>query len=94
MAASKNGKGGGKSGKQVTIKGGAGQKPVTFQQGGLHQSTGTPPGQKIPAAKVAAAASGKLGPKAQKQAALAKMLAAGRKTAARNRKSSPKGGTS
>jgi hypothetical protein len=64
-----------------------GKTPVTFQKGGLHQSTGTPPGQPIPAAKMAAAASGKLGPKAQKQANLAKMLAAGRKTAARNRKS-------
>ena len=44
-----------------------GRKPITFQPGGLHQSTGTPAGQKISPAKHAAAASGALGPKAQKQ---------------------------
>lgn len=50
------------------IKGGKGQKPIRFHEGGLHASTGTPAGQKIPASKVAAAESGKDGPKAQKQA--------------------------
>lgn len=45
-----------------------GQKPIEFQKGGLHASTDTPAGDKIPAAKVAAAASGKLGAKAKKQA--------------------------
>jgi hypothetical protein len=72
--------------KKTTIKS-PGKKPVTFQAGGLHESTGTPAGQPIPAAKMAAAKAGKLGPKAQKQAVMATgLLAAGRKTAAKNRK--------
>lgn len=76
---------------KATIKS-PGRKPVSFTKGGLHKSTGTPQGQKIPAAKMAAAAAGKLGPKAKKQAVMAKgMLAAGRKTAASNRTSSKKG---
>ncbi len=57
-----------------------GKKPITFQPGGLHKSTGTPAGQKIPASKKAAALSGSLGPKAQKQANFAKnVLTGGRK---------------
>ena len=44
-----------------------GQKPIKFKQGGLHASTGTKPGAKIPASKHAAAKSGSLGGKAQKQ---------------------------
>lgn len=72
--------------KKTTIKS-AGKSPVTFEKGGLHRSLGVPQGQKIPAKKVAAAARGAYGPKAQKQANMAKgMLAAGRKTAAKNRK--------
>lgn len=72
--------------KTQTISGG-GKAPVTFKKGGLHESTGTPPGQKIPAGKVAAAAKGAYGPKAKKQADMAKgMLAAGRKTAAKKSK--------
>ena len=64
-----------------------GKAPVSFTPGGLHQSLGVPQGQKIPAGKMADAAAGKFGPKAQKQANLAQgMLAAGRKTAAGNRK--------
>jgi len=79
--------------KKTTISGKAGQKPVTFTPGGLHRSLGVPQGQKIPKAKVAAAARGDYGPKAQKQANMAQgMLAAGRKTAAKNRKGSPRGG--
>lgn len=75
-----------KSGK-VTIKGGKGQKAVSFQKGGLHRSVGVPEGQKIPASKMAAAKAGKYGAKAQKQADFAEgMLKAGRKTAAKNRK--------
>lgn len=63
-----------------------GRKPISFQPGGLHKSTGTPQGEPVPQAKMQAAASGKLGPKAKKQAALAKgLLAAGRKTAAKKR---------
>lgn len=45
----------------------SGQKPIHFKEGGLHASTGTPAGQKISPAKHAAAASGRLGPKAEKQ---------------------------
>lgn len=75
-----------KSGGKTTIKGGKGKKPDTFQKGGLHQSLGVPQGQTIPAAKMAAAKAGKFGPKAQAQANMATgMLAAGRKTAAKNR---------
>ena len=68
--------------KKVTISGGKGQEPVTFNRGGLHRSTNTPMGQKIPAEKMAAAKAGKYGPLAKKQANMATgMLAAGRKTA-------------
>ena len=64
-----------------------GKKPITFEKGGLHRSLGVPQGQKIPAKKVAAAAKGEYGPKAQKQAVMAKgLLASGRKTAAKGRK--------
>lgn len=44
-----------------------GHKAIHFKEGGLHSSTGTPAGQKISPAKHAAAASGSLGPKAEKQ---------------------------
>jgi hypothetical protein len=71
--------------KTTTIKGGSGGD-VTFEKGGLHKSLGVPEGQTIPAAKMAAAKAGRYGPKAVKQANMATgMLAAGRKTAARNR---------
>jgi len=55
-----------------------GQKPITFQPGGLHKSTGTPMGQPIPAAKKEAAAAGEYGPKAQRQANFAKNVLVGR----------------
>jgi len=45
-----------------------GQKPLKFTPGGLHESTGTPKGKKIPPSKIKAALAGKLGPKAKKQA--------------------------
>jgi len=62
-----------KGGKRtIKPKAGSGQKPITFKDGGLHASTGTPAGQKIPAAKMQAALSGKLGPKAKQQANFAK----------------------
>ena len=78
-------------GKKTTIKGGKGKAPVSFQPGGLHKSLGVPEGQTIPPAKMAAAKRGDYGPKAQSQANLATgMLAAGRKTAAKNRKSGGK----
>jgi hypothetical protein len=75
----------GKSAGKQTIRA-KGKTPVTFTRGGLHKSLGVPQGQKIPPAKMAAAANGSYGPKAQKQANLAQgMLAVGRKTAAKNR---------
>lgn len=49
-----------------------GEKPISFHVGGLHQSTHTPPGEKIPASKRAAAIAGKYGPKAKSQALFAK----------------------
>ena len=80
-----------KSGKKVTISGGKGRKPVKFQAGGLHESLGVPAGETIPAAKMAAAKAGKFGPKAEAQANLATgLLAKGRATAAKNRKSGGK----
>lgn len=70
MAGSKAG--GARKGGTRTIKPKArGQKPISFKSGGLHASTGTPSGQKIPPGKMASALSGKLGPKAQKQARFA-----------------------
>lgn len=51
----------------ATVKGKGNQKPLKFHEGGLHESTDTPKGSKIPASKHAAAKSGKLGSKAQKQ---------------------------
>jgi hypothetical protein len=62
-----------------TVKGKKGAKPIHFQTGGLHRSTGTPAGKPIPAKKKAAALAGKLGPKAQKQAQFAKNVLTGRK---------------
>ena len=52
---------------------------ATKNKGALHRATGTPEGTKIPAAKLAKAASGGLGPKAKKEASLAKTLAGFRK---------------
>lgn len=56
-----------------------GQKKITFKKGGLHSSTGTPQGQKIPAKKKAAALAGKFGTKAKKEAQFAKNVLTGRK---------------
>ena len=75
--------------KKRVIKGEAGQKPISFQPGGLHKSLGVPQGQPIPAAKMASALGGNEGPKAAAQARFAaNVLGAGRKTAARNRSKS------
>lgn len=72
--------------KTTTIKGGKGQKPVTFAKGGLHRTVGVPQGEKIPASKMAAAKAGKYGPKGKKQASMATgMLAAGRRTASKGK---------
>lgn len=55
----------------------AGQKPITFQKGGLHQTTGTPRGEKIPASKIAAALAGQYGPKGKQQALFMKNVLKG-----------------
>lgn len=47
---------------------------ISFKKGGLHQTTGTPMGQPIPAAKMAAARAGQYGAKGEKQAQLAETL--------------------
>ncbi len=44
-----------------------GKKPISFHPGGLHESTGTPAGQKITASKRMAALHGAYGEKAEKQ---------------------------
>ena len=54
-----------------------GQKKITFSKGGLHRSTHTPAGEKIPAKKKAEALSGKFGKKAEKQAQFAKNVLTG-----------------
>lgn len=73
--------------KTTTIKGGKGQKPVTFERGALHRQLGVPQGEKIPAAKMAAAKAGRLGPLAKKRANFATgMLAKGRRTAAKSKR--------
>lgn len=49
----------------------AGQKPITFHPGGLHESLGVAKGEKIPKSKLRAAQAGKYGPKAKRQANMA-----------------------
>jgi len=72
--------------KKTTIRA-KGKKPVTFKPGALHAQLGVPQGQKIPASKMAAAKAGKYGALAKKRASFATgMLAAGRKTANKNRR--------
>jgi hypothetical protein len=44
-----------------------GQKPISFTPGGLHKTTNTPAGDKIPKAKVAAALAGKYGARGKQQ---------------------------
>lgn len=68
-----------KMGSKVTLKAKPGQKKITFKAGGLHKSTGTPAGQKIPATKKARALAGGYGKKAQAQARFAKNVLTGRK---------------
>jgi hypothetical protein len=68
----------------TTIRG-KGKKPISFSKGGLHRSTNTPEGERIPASKMAAAKRGDYGAKAKKQASFATgMLKAGRRTARKN----------
>lgn len=69
-----------KVGRKVTLKPAkTGQKPIKFTKGGLHASTGTPQGKKIPASKKKAAMAGKLGAKAKKQAMFARNVLTGKK---------------
>jgi hypothetical protein len=56
-----------------------GQKTITFNKGGLHESTGTPQGQPIPAAKKEEALEGELGKKAKMQALFARNVLTGKK---------------
>jgi hypothetical protein len=56
-----------KSGGMKTIPAQGGRKAIRFKQGGQHATLGVPAGQKIPAAKRAAARAGKLGTKAERQ---------------------------
>jgi hypothetical protein len=57
----------------------AGKKPIKFHPGGLHESTNTPAGEKIPASKKLAAMKGSYGPKAKKQAEFAANVLTGGK---------------
>ncbi len=68
-----------KVGAKVTLKAKPGQKKITFKKGGLHASTGTPQGKKIPAGKMKAAASGKLSKLAKKEVQFKKNVLTGRK---------------
>jgi hypothetical protein len=45
---------------------------IKFHKGGLHETTNTPMGEKIPATKIAAALAGKYGMKGAAQARFAK----------------------
>jgi hypothetical protein len=47
---------------------------IGFQPGGLHQTTGTPMGQKIPAGKMQSALAGGFGAKGAEQARLAQTM--------------------
>lgn len=51
-----------------------GQKPITYKPGGLHRSTNTPSGDKIPQKKFERALAGSYGPLARKQALMAKNI--------------------
>lgn len=68
-----------------------GKKPIRFEKGGLHRSTNTPEGERIPESKITAALAGRYGKKAKKQAVMAKgMLKKGRATASKNKKKGKK----
>lgn len=56
-----------------------GKKAIKFKPGALHAELGVPAGKKIPAKKMATAASGKLGAKAKKRALFAKNVLTGKK---------------
>lgn len=54
-------------------------KAVGKNPGGLHRTTGTPAGEKIPASKMKKAAAGGFGTRGKKQAGLARTLGGLRK---------------
>lgn len=54
-----------------------GEKPISFTPGGLHKTTGTPAGEKIPTSKIAAALAGQYGPKGKQQALFMKNVLKG-----------------
>jgi hypothetical protein len=56
-----------------------GQKTISFQKGGLHNSLDVPQDQPIPAEKKAAAAAGKYGATTKKQALFARNVLTGGK---------------
>lgn len=60
--------------KKTTIQTGPNKPNISFKPGGLHQSLGVPQGKPIPPGKLNSALKGNYGPKAQKQAQLAKGL--------------------
>lgn len=55
-----------------------GQHELKFKPGGLHESTHTPMGEKIPPSKKEAAIHGAYGKKAEKQALFAKNVLTGK----------------
>ncbi len=57
----------------------AGKKPITFHPNALHEQLNVPIGQKIPASKMAAAASGADGALAKKRALFSKNVLTGGK---------------
>ena len=61
------------------VSGSKGQKPITFNKGGMHRTTHTPAGMPIPAKKMQAAMKGNMGPLAEKQALFKKNVLTGRK---------------
>ena len=72
----------------VTIKGKKGRKPLKFREGALHEQLNVPAGEKIPAGKMVTAKAGEYGPLAERRANFATgVLAAGRKTAMKHRRS-------
>lgn len=67
------------AGSTVSMNPKNGQKPISFKAGGLHSSTGTPQGQKIPTGKMKKAVKGGFGSKAEKQANFKKNVLTGKK---------------
>jgi hypothetical protein len=65
--------------KVKVIKGKNGQKPISFKPGALHAQLGVDQDEKIPASKMAEAASGADGALAQKRANFARNVLTGRK---------------